>query len=133
MSAKFKFKPELFEDELIGYTPEQLQLIADYFAVIALTRQTGQISPGIIRRQLVYWQRFSVDTVMEALRLHMKQHIGKPERYTQGIMRTLEKGAEARRAIAGGRSTISTEGTAVRGQYGQGDDRYIGEDDPLPI
>ncbi|WP_018752199.1 hypothetical protein [Paenibacillus sanguinis] len=130
MSAKFKFKRELFEEELLGYSPEQVQLIADYFAVTALTRKAGLISPGVIRRQLVYWQRFSVDIVMQALRLHIKQYPDKPEQYTQGIMRTLEKGAEARRAKAG---ASVAEFVPSRRNYGQGDDRYIGDDDPLPI
>lgn len=131
MSAKFRFKPELFEEELVGYTPEELQLIADYFAVIALTRKSGLISPGVIRRQLVYWQRFSVDIVMKALRLHISQHVGKPENYTQGIMRTLEKGAQAKRVFDKAYDRVIAREKASK--YGQGDDRYIGEDDPLPI
>lgn len=132
MSAKFKFKSELFAEELVGYTPEQVQLIADYFAVIALTRKSGLISPGVIRRQLVYWQRFSIDIVMKALRLHIQQHAGKPEHYTQGIMRTLEKGAQAKRVFDKAYDRVIAREEAGR-KYGQGDDRYIGEDDPLPI
>lgn len=131
MSAKFKFKWELFEDELVGYQPEELQLIADYFSVIALTRKSGLISPGVIRRQLVYWQRFSTEIVMKALRLHISQHVGKPEHYTQGIMRTLEKGAEAKRVFDKAYDRVIAREEASK--YGQGDDRYIGDDDPLPI
>ena len=131
MSAKFKFCPELFEEELVGYSPEQVQLIADYFAVTALTRKAGLISPGVIRRQLVYWQRFSVDIVMQALRLHIKQHPDKPEHYTQGIMRTLEKGAQAKRVFDKAYDRVIARENARK--YGQGDDRYIGDDDPLPI
>lgn len=133
MSAKFKFKAELFEEELVGYTAEQRELVAQYFAVIALTRKTGLLSAGVIRKELVYWQRFSIEIVMEGLRRHIKQYVGKPEQYTRGIIRTLEKGAEANRAISQGHHGKQAQADAGRGQYGQGDDRYIGADDPLPI
>ncbi|MDU5141084.1 MAG: hypothetical protein E6230_02705 [Paenibacillus dendritiformis] len=130
----FRFDHQAFADRLARYSEADLRTIDAYFAVIALTRKTRKLSNGIIRGELEYWAKYPVDTVMYAIRQHIKSYVGKREEYTRGIIRNR---ATTGRVMEGGHHAIVGQSAEIsqRGHYGQGDDRnrYIGEDDPLPI
>lgn len=72
------------------YSEEQKKIIKQYFDCLKDTRKTGKISDNIIRTEIKYWEKFSVDVVMEALRVHIQKYPSMRETYTRGIMRNLE-------------------------------------------
>ncbi len=85
-------KPESIEDvltEFPRYSNEQLTLIREYWEMIRFTRKTGNVAYSIVQREMQYWERFSVEIVLEALDIHMRRYQTKQEDYTRGIMRRL--------------------------------------------
>ena len=72
------------------YSAEEQVVIKQYFEMISDTRLTGTISEGIKNREVKYWENFSPDVVIEALRIHLVKYPGIRESYTRGIMRNLQ-------------------------------------------
>jgi len=94
--------PSLIEGLLSRYSPEQRQLIEDYWETIRFTRKNAKIADSIKIRELEYWSRYPPEIVMEALRIHLARYPTKEEAYTRGIMRRLKR--EAERGEFNGRS-----------------------------
>lgn len=63
----------------------------EYWTMIRRTRQSGRISPALIKRTEEQWKEFDEDVVEEALRIHIVRYQGEAEQYTLGIMRNLQK------------------------------------------
>lgn len=72
------------------YDDRQKAVIKKYFEVLADTRLTGKLSEGIKKREVKYWERFSVPVVIQALSIHTQKYPSMRETYTRGIMRNLE-------------------------------------------
>jgi len=133
LENRFRYNHEPFTALLSRYSEQEQRTIDAYFAVIALTRKTRKLADGVIRGELEYWEKLPVDAVLRALRVHIKQHVGKSEKYTRGIMRNVRKEGDAKGAVTRGNYAVPSGST--RGEYGRGGDasRYVGADDPLPI
>lgn len=76
--------------DLKRYSEKQRVIIFQYFDVLKDTRRTGKIAENILNREIKYWEKFSVDVVVEALRVHIQRYPSMRETYTRGIMRNLE-------------------------------------------
>lgn len=72
------------------YSEEGKRVIEQYFGCLRDGRLTGKISPSILEREVKYWEKFSVDVVVEALRIHIRDYPAHRESYTRGIMRNLQ-------------------------------------------
>ena len=72
------------------YTPQQQKAIAAYWETIRFTRRTGQVSDGIKRREMEYWEKFDARLVIQALEIHIKKYPNIRENYTRGILRNLK-------------------------------------------
>jgi hypothetical protein len=85
-------------DEILARHPrfggEQAAVIRDYWDAVRFTRKSGKIAGTVIAREMDYWERFSPGIVMAALKIHIRKCRGKDEKYTEGIMRRLEKERE---------------------------------------
>lgn len=85
-------------DEILArrprYSGEQAAVIRDYWDAVRFTRKSGKIAGTVIAREIDYWERFPPDIVMAALKIHVRKYRGKDEKYTEGIMRRLEKERE---------------------------------------
>ena len=107
------------------YTPEQLRLVDHYFAILAKTRKSGRVAPGVLKKEMEYWARFQPGIVAEALQINIKKYPQKKEAYTRGIMRELDRE----------RSVGARDGNGPkRGGYGKGRYRrnYL-DPDKLPF
>lgn len=95
------------------YSDDGKKLIARYWDTVRWTRKTGMISPNIVAREMEYWERFDVQTVREALDIHLERCQNKPEDYTRGIMRRLirERATTAKPAGQATRRARSAEDT----------------------
>jgi len=69
-------------------------MIRNYWDVVRFTRKSGRIAATVIAREMDYWERFGEDIVIAALKIHVRKYQGKDEKYTEGIMRRLEKERE---------------------------------------
>ena len=76
------------------YDGQQSDMIRDYWDVVRFTRKSGRIAGTVIAREMDYWERFGEDIVIAALKIHIRKYQGKDEKYTEGIMRRLEKERE---------------------------------------
>jgi len=76
------------------YGGEQVAVIRDYWDAVRFTRKSGKIAGTVIAREMDYWERFAPGMVMAALKIHIRKYRGKDEKYTEGIMRRLEKERE---------------------------------------
>jgi len=76
------------------YSGEQAAVIRDFWDAVRFTRKSGKIAGTVIAREMDYWERFSPGIVMAALKIHIRKCRGKDEKYTEGIMRRLEKERE---------------------------------------
>ncbi|MDO4793456.1 MAG: hypothetical protein Q3993_04685 [Filifactor alocis] len=72
------------------YSEEDKRVIEQYFECLRDGRLTGKVSPAILEREVKYWEKFSVDVVIEALRIHIRDYPAHRESYTRGIMRNLQ-------------------------------------------
>lgn len=72
------------------YSVEDKRVIEQYFGCLRDGRLTGKISPAILEREVKYWEKFSADVVIEALRIHIRDYPAHRESYTRGIMRNLQ-------------------------------------------
>src|SRR5699024_3720019 len=61
-----------------------------YWDVIRETRTHGKIKESVIYRNMDKWTKYESDVVEYALKEHIKNHRGKKEEYTIGIMRGAE-------------------------------------------
>ncbi len=61
-----------------------------YWDVIRETRTHGKIKESVIYRNMDKWTKYNSDVVEYALKEHIKNHRGKKEEYTIGIMRGAE-------------------------------------------
>jgi hypothetical protein len=77
------------------YTPEQRDVITQYWETVRWTRSTGKISDGIKQREQEYWAKFDPALVIRALRIHIQKYPNIKEQYTRGILRNLQKGGAA--------------------------------------
>lgn len=86
------------------YSEEEAAIIRDYWEMLRFTRKTGRIAGNVIAREMEYWERFPPDTVIEALRIHLRRCQTKREEYTRGIIRRLaeEREREGSRSANGG-------------------------------
>lgn len=94
-------KTETIEDILARfprYNNGQWTTIRQYWDTIRFTRRTGKVADSIVAREMEYWERFTVEVVLESLEIHMRKYQSKREDYTAGIMRRLvndrEKGGQ---------------------------------------
>lgn len=90
------------------YTAKEQQVINRYFEMISETRLTGTLSPGIKNREVKYWENFSPDVVIEALRIHLVKYPGIRESYTRGIMRNLQAQGFMKKEPKRSNYTVST-------------------------
>jgi len=95
------------------YTAPQLATVDIYFDLIRKTRKTRKIAESVIIKEMEYWTRFDAETVMEALRIHIRKYPGKRESYTRGIMRELARERSGPHEGSGGNHQ-------ERGGYGKG-------------
>lgn len=72
------------------YDVRARKIIEKYFETIACTRLTGKISESVKKREIKYWEKFSVPVVIHALEIHIQKYPSMRESYTRGIMRNLE-------------------------------------------
>lgn len=79
------------------YEEEDKKVIERYFECLREGRLTGKISNSILEREATYWEKFSVDVVIEALRIHIRDYPSYRESYTRGIMRNLQNQGFQRR------------------------------------
>lgn len=77
------------EEKFPRYTSMQWTVIRDYWGLIATTRKTGAVADSIVEREMQYWERFSPEVVIEALKIHLRRYHTKREEYTRGIMRRI--------------------------------------------
>lgn len=82
------------------YEPDDHAIICDYWELINQTRYAGKLPMSIVRREMQLWELHPVDTVIAALDVHLRDHPGKREQYTRGIMRQMAIEAEAERERA---------------------------------
>ena len=80
------------------YGPDNKALLRDYWELISQTRYAGNLPICIVRREMQLWEQHPVDIVMAALDVHLRDHAGKREQYTRGIMRQMAVEAELERA-----------------------------------
>ncbi len=76
------------------YNIGQLALIRQYWNMIRFTRKHKKVAASVILHEMEYWERFPVEIVHEALKIHIQKHQTKREDYTSGIMRRLVEEAE---------------------------------------
>lgn len=120
------------------YSTDQLKTIADYWEVIRFTRKHSKVAPGIVQKEMEYWERFPADTVIDSLSLHSRKYQSKQESYTRGIIRRsqAEKEALERR---GGQSddSYSRRGTQSQGIIERGQGKFAnfsrGVTHPQPV
>lgn len=105
------------QNRVSRYTEAQEQIIADYFDVLKATRRGGRISQGIMEAEREYWNRFEPETVMEALKIHIRKYPDKREPYTRGILRTLDRERSESAGKPGGNGAAAG---------GHGAERYAG-------
>jgi len=86
------------------YDGQQSDMIRDYWNVVRFTRKSGRIAGTVIAREMDYWERFPVEIVITALKIHVRKYQGKDEKYTEGIMRRLEKERERGGSYDGGKA-----------------------------
>lgn len=72
------------------YSEIDRKVIEQYFECLREGRLTGKISEAILEREVKYWEKFSTDVVIEALRIHVRDYPSHRESYTRGIMRNLQ-------------------------------------------
>lgn len=93
-------------DEILArhprYDGQQSDMIRDYWDVVRFTRKSGRIAGTVIAREMDYWERLPKDIVIAALKIHVRKYQGKDEKYTEGIMRRLEKERERGGSYDGG-------------------------------
>lgn len=78
------------------YSQTQIEVIKNYWDTIRWTRSTGKVSDGIKLKELVFWDKYPVETVIQALQTHTHKHPNTKEHYTRGIIRNLSKGQVAK-------------------------------------
>ncbi len=73
------------------------ELKEQYWRTIAYTRKSGRISPNVKKKAEAQWEKYPREIVEEALRIHIRQYRDPSykENYTLGIMRNLQKQAQA--------------------------------------
>lgn len=86
------------------YSEGDKKVIEEYFQVLRDGRKTGTVSRGILEREVAYWEKFSTDVVIEALRIHITKYSSLRESYTRGIMRNLEAQGFQRRTVTNTKS-----------------------------
>jgi len=67
------------------------QLNKDYWNIIRETRKTGKIAESVIYNNMNKWKKYDTAVIEYALKEHVKNHKGKREEYTLGIMRNTTK------------------------------------------
>ncbi len=72
------------------YSEEDKRVIEQYFGCLRDGRLTGKVSAAILEREVKYWEKFSTDVVIEALRIHIRDYPAHRESYTRRIMRNLQ-------------------------------------------
>jgi len=86
--------------ETLGrYSEGQTRVIEQTFASFGSLRKGGQVSPGILLRQLQAYERYPVSAVIDGLRAYLEgghAEQGKGEQYALGIVRGFAKTAELR-------------------------------------
>lgn len=73
------------------------ELKEQYWRTLAYTRKSGRISPNVKKKAEAQWDKYPQEIVEEALRIHIRQYRDPSykENYTLGIMRNLQKQAQA--------------------------------------
>ena len=73
------------------------ELKEQYWRTIVYTRKSGRISPNVKKKAEAQWEKYPREIVEEALRIHIRQYRDPSykENYTLGIMRNLQKQAQA--------------------------------------
>lgn len=73
------------------------ELKKQYWRTLAYTRKSGRISENVKRKAEEQWGKYPQEIVEEALRIHIRQYRDPSykENYTLGIMRNLQKQAQA--------------------------------------
>lgn len=67
------------------------QLNKEYWDVIRETRKTGSVAKSVIYKTMDKWQKYNPVVIEYALKTHIRNHAGKDEKYTIGIMRRTDK------------------------------------------
>jgi len=70
----------------------------EYWNVVSETRKTGKIKNSVIYNNMSKWTKYDPVVIEFALKCHIKEHAGKKEEYTIGIMRNTSK-EEAERGL----------------------------------
>jgi|SRR5690625_884052 len=68
-----------------------IELNNEYWGVVSETRKTGKISDSVKYNNMKKWTKYDNEVVEHALKSHIKNHKGKREEYTLGIMRNTKK------------------------------------------
>lgn len=73
------------------------KLKEQYWRTLAYTRKSGRISENVKKKAEAQWEKYPQEIVEEALRIHIRQYRDPSykENYTLGIMRNLQKQAQA--------------------------------------
>ncbi len=73
------------------------ELKEQYWRTLVYTRKSGRISPNVRKKAEAQWEKYPREIVEEALRIHIRQYRDPSykENYTLGIMRNLQKQAQA--------------------------------------
>ncbi len=116
-------KREQLEDVLASferYGPDDQPIVRDYWELINQTRYAGKIAMSIVRREMQLWEQHPADVVIAAVDVHLRDHAGKREQYTRGIMRQMAAEAELERlmpAVAPAPPIATKRGRRRRSQY----------------
>lgn len=73
------------------------ELKEQYWRMLVYTRKSGRISENVKKKVEAQWDQYPREIVEEALRIHIRQYRDPSykENYTLGIMRNLQKQAQA--------------------------------------
>lgn len=77
------------------YTRDQKLMIDEVFSQLAMTRRNRNIAPTIIYKELAYWSKFPVETVIAGVTIFVNKAYwkeNKQEAYLRGIIRKWEPG-----------------------------------------
>lgn len=121
-------EPKTVISQFTRYTGPQVLIIGEYWDTVRFTRRSGKVAPSVIQREMEYWERFPAAVVVEALAIHVRKYADKPEDYTRGIVRRLDKERPARRQT-GDRDPDDSDGMD---EYIRRHNRERGIDDEQP-
>lgn len=86
-TTKIKDLSSFFSESINNFN----ELNKNYWDVISETRVRKKIAPSVIYRNMNAWKKYDPQVIEYALKEHIKNHKGKKEEYTIGIMRNTTK------------------------------------------